>query len=89
MVEDLAIIYICEGWSVELVFTGTLFKLVIILIDCAMEGSAKWLRTTVLKLPSWKRAELSTYIGDDTPEVHMLTVYHTLSKPQQLRRGSL
>lgn len=64
-----------QMWNKELVFTGIRIRPGLILVKCATEDTADWLRTIVPKMPGWKGTELTTCPGDDIPGAHMLTVY--------------
>ncbi|CAD7082050.1 unnamed protein product [Hermetia illucens] len=74
-IEELVVKQMIKGWTSKLVFTGIRFRPGLILVDCATEGTAEWVRTIIPRLPGWEGVELSTCAGDDIPGAHMVTVF--------------
>lgn len=56
----------------------------LLLAACATMDTADWPRTIILKLPAWKRIELSTCAGDHILGAHMMLLLlitpHTVMK---------
>lgn len=64
-----------EGWNKELVFIGIRFRSGLILLYCATEDIADWLKTIVPKVPGWRGTELPTCARNYIPGAHIVMVY--------------
>lgn len=74
-IEELIVKQMCKGWRAKLIFRGIHFRPGLILVDCATEDTAEWLRTVVPKLPGWDGVELLTCLWSNIKRMHKATVY--------------
>ncbi|XP_055854262.1 uncharacterized protein LOC129918001, partial [Episyrphus balteatus] len=81
--EEAIIEEVSLGWKHKLQFNGIHFKTGLLVVDCAGQQTADWLKEKAARLSTWKGTALVACLGENIPKLHTITMFLPRSKDQE------
>ncbi|XP_033150672.1 uncharacterized protein LOC117135004, partial [Drosophila busckii] len=82
-VETMLIRELRKGWITSLNFNGIRFRLELIVVECRDDDTRDWLVSVVPKLAAVEGVQFKTCMGEQLPELEIITVYLARSSGEE------